>query len=690
MNRITCLPYCLITQGSRGPTPARARSGARRLALLARAAGAALVVLCVSTLFAQQIARDRMDAPTAVGNALVSGTIVTDESSPQPVRRALVTLTSSEAAVQKTTQTDASGRFTLAGVPAGRYTLAANKPGYVRVAYGARRFDRPGTPITLTDGQQMTGVSLKMPRGSVISGVILDENGAPVFGVQVRVMQYRMQAGTRTLAPVAMASLLGETTDDRGAYRLFGLPPGEYIVSATPRMGTVGEIRAMTEAEIRSALAALQQPVAPNPAVPGAGPTAAANSAPPAKRDSGTTVGFAPVYYPGTLSAAAAATVTVGAGEERNGVDFALQLVKTAKIEGAIVAPAGVPLQSVTLTLVPGGPAGLAGGLGPILPTSRASVGPDGKFSYTAIPPGQYTITARAARPAGGAGAGPGPQAMAGPPVEMGFRIGGTPGAALDQLVTNIGGSGAAYWAMTDVTVDGSPLSNVVLTLQPGMTLSGRIEFSATRATPAPELNRVRVTLAPAPAAGGGGISLGLPVAQVDPAGKFTVTGVTPGRYRLNGIAPSPAGTGPGQTWTLKSAIVKGRDVLDFPLDIGPGEEVGDAVLTFTDASQQVSGVLQDPTGRPAPDYTIVVFAADSKYWAAPSRRIRTVRPGTDGRFTVTNLPTGDYRIAALVDIAPNEANDPAFLQQLVAASYQFTLGEGERKVQDLRITGGN
>src|SRR5262245_30891695 len=119
---------------------------------------------------------------------------------------------------------------------------------------------------------------------------------------------------------------------------------------------------------------------------------------------------------------------------------------------------------------------------------------------------------------------------------------------------------------MADVTVDGSPLSNVVLTLQPGMTLSGQIEFKSTKATPPPELTRVRVTLAPAPVPGGGGISLGLPVAQVDPAGKFTINGVTPGRYRLNGIAPAPAGAGPGQGWTLKSAMVKGRDVLDFPL----------------------------------------------------------------------------------------------------------------------------
>ena len=122
-----------------------------------------------------------------------------------------------------------------------------------------------------------------------------------------------------------------------------------------------------------------------------------------------------------------------------------------------------------------------------------------------------------------------------------------------------------------------------------------------------------------------------------------------------------PQGAGPGQTWTLKSAVVKGTDVLDFPLDIGPGEEIADVVLTFTDATQQVGGALQDATGRPAPDYTIVVFAADKAVLdgarrAAFGRRARA--PTASSRWRA--CPPGDYRMAAVVDVAPSEVNDPA------------------------------
>ena len=123
----------------------------------------------------------------------------------------------------------------------------------------------------------------------------------------------------------------------------------------------------------------------------------------------------------------------------------------------------------------------------------------------------------------------------------------------------------------------------------------------------------MRVSVVPAPTAGGVTVMMGGPTLPDGPGGQFTVTGVTPGRYRLTGNAPWRPGRGPGITWTLRSAMVKGRDVLDFPLDIGPGDEVADAVLTFTDATQQVAGVLQDASGRPAPDYTIMVFAGDKR-----------------------------------------------------------------------------
>jgi hypothetical protein len=142
-------------------------------------------------------------------------------------------------------------------------------------------------------------------------------------------------------------------------------------------------------------------------------------------------------------------------------------------------------------------------------------------------------------------------------------------------------------------------------------------------------------------------------------------------------------------SWALQSAIVAGKDAVDFPFEIAPNQDAPGAVLTFTDKSQQLSGTLQDAAGRPTADYTIVVFSTDQRYWVAQSRRIASTRPGTDGTFTFRGLPPGDYRLTAVTDAEPGEWYDPSFLSQLVQASIGFSLAEGEKKTQDLRLAGG-
>ena len=367
-------------------------------------------------------------------------------------------------------------------------------------------------------------------------------------------------------------------------------------------------------------------------------------------------------------------------------MDFQLQLVPTARIEGAVTSADGTMPPGTQISLVPQDQGGMPQIPGLNTSTSRSMQG--GRFQFMGVPPGQYRLMARAVVRASE----PNPQAGRGGAPDQGGRGGrGGPGAIQQVL-----------WASTDLTVSGQNITDLVIGLQPGMSLTGRVSFEGTSLPPPTDLTRVRVNLTPRGQQlfEGGGV----PPAQVDASGRFTINGVAPGRYSIGGgvpgggarqggapaqgqaAAPAPGqGGSPAPQWVLKSAMAGGRDILDFPLVIEPNQEVGGIVMTFTDKTQELSGTVFDPQGKPTADFTIIAFAADNRYWLPQSRRIVSQRPGTDGRFTFRNLPPGEYRLAAITDAEPGEWFNPEFLTQLSTASIPISLAEGERKVQDIR-----
>lgn len=230
-------------------------------------------------------------------------------------------------------------------------------------------------------------------------------------------------------------------------------------------------------------------------------------------------------------------------------------------------------------------------------------------------------------------------------------------------------------WGSTDIVVDGRNLPNVMLALQPGVSVSGQVTFSGS--TPPPtDLSRVRVTMSPVdPSPLGGSVS-----ARVDATGRFTLPSVVPGNYRL-----SAGGAGP---WTVESAAIGGQNAADFPFEVKGDQNISGAVITFTDRQTELTGIIVDEKNQPAPEFTLVLYPADSRYWMPNSRRIQSTRPDTDGRYTFRNLPPGDYRLAPVYDLEPGTLSDPAFLQELDATALRLSLQAGEKKTQDMRVGG--
>ena len=149
------------------------------------------------------------------------------DSNNAPVRRAIVTLSTVETPTQDAVAwTDANGRFSFGNVPAGRYQLRASKDGYQPAAYGAKTARVPSEIIKLVAGEFRTEFIFHLQAMSSISGVVVDEDGDPLGGVQVMAMAPGFQRRRRTILPGP-----GTTTDSSGRYSL-GLPPGRYVVVA--------------------------------------------------------------------------------------------------------------------------------------------------------------------------------------------------------------------------------------------------------------------------------------------------------------------------------------------------------------------------------------------------------------------------------------------------------------------------
>jgi protocatechuate 3,4-dioxygenase beta subunit len=574
----------------------------------------------------------------------------------KPVRRANITLSGPDSGVRKSASTDANGAFAFTELPPGSFTLAASRPGYLDVTFGQRTpgSGRPGTPIQLSAGQKVDDVTLRMPRTGILTGVVSDEFGDPVMGMQVRAWRFVRRSGERTLALAGNGS-----TDDRGIYRLAGLLPGDYVVATGARDTSetmMLDVMKMRELAVEKAVAAGGDAGATwSYALPGIQGSAQSGS------------GYPAIYFPGTMQSSGAVPVTLGISEERSGVDIQLQVAPLATITGSVVGPDG--------GLPPGGEVRLTES-GSTLPAARVFSGPigrDGTFTISSVPPGQYTLSARTNQRVAmrlsfdSTAAGVETQEV----VVRNFEL------ARETVVDAAAGQNAPepLWGQADVSVDGRPLTNLVLPLRRGYEVSGMFAFDGPPPEP-PDLSRIRVRLQPA----GAGAETAMPVLNAIYAagGRFTLRGVTPGRYRLT-ASGLPSG------WTLKSALFGGRDILDTMLEVTGGDELSGGIVTFTRESTGLSGMLQDHSGKPISDFTIVVFPADRRFWLPMARRIQAVRPGTDGRFSFRDLPAGDYRLIAVVDPEPGEWFDPAFLDQLAGAAMPIALNEGERKVQDVR-----
>jgi hypothetical protein len=299
------------------------------------------LLLAGSVVTAQLPARDQPKTPRA-GTGVIRGRVVRADTG-EPLRRVQVRVdqwSTGDLRGPAATMTDAEGRYELAQLPAGRYQLKARRGGYVEIAYGQRRPFERGRPLELGEGAVLQNIDFALPPGAVVTGRVVDETGEAVAHVSVSLGRRRYIDGARRLVAES-----GSSTDDRGEFRIFGVPPGDYVILARFDATDLGS------------------------------------------RDR---VRYVPTYYPGTPVASEAQRVTVGPGQEVPGIMIALTRAATATVRG-VVRSSGQdsfgPFTFVSAREISGP---LAHGQ-----MATAIAAGDGSFAIAGLLPGTYFVEAR-------------------------------------------------------------------------------------------------------------------------------------------------------------------------------------------------------------------------------------------------------------------------------------------------------
>ena len=246
-----------------------------------------------------------------------------------------VALVAPRAGVTRVTSTDARGYYAFTELPPARYQINASKAGYFP-AWSPSPDSRPLT-VDVARDEEHDSTDLRLMPWGVVSGRIVDESGEPVADVRVQAGRVRYEAGRRQLA----FGSAGALSDETGVYRLFGLQPGAYIISASAAGLGTGDLP-----------------------------------------------GYARTFFPSGLSPRDAAVVTVGPSEVV-GIDVSLSRAPTFRVAGQVFDPAGAGGHSGSLQLVPS-----VRNAGVVDVRLGARIQSDGTFEFPNVSQGQYVVQA--------------------------------------------------------------------------------------------------------------------------------------------------------------------------------------------------------------------------------------------------------------------------------------------------------
>jgi protocatechuate 3,4-dioxygenase beta subunit len=278
----------------------------------------------------------RDEAPPRTGTGVIRGRI-TERDTDLPVARMNVRLFRAGWTRSYDTRTDEQGRFAFTRLPAGQYRVSAeplrNRKTHLQKEFAEKPADpgAPPKPIQLADGEVREGVDIALVPLVTVSGRVLDENGDPLLNIRVQAEPLSRVQGVSTSQ--------SRDTDDRGAFRVFGLVPGRYRICADVETGFIEQ----TEAFVRTC-------------------------------------------YPSTAIEDESPAVTLAAGEN-NEIEIRRLRTRVFTLSGTVLDVSGAPAASAFVTFSRILKDGASGGRG-------WQIDATGRFTVGGLPPGDYGIHA--------------------------------------------------------------------------------------------------------------------------------------------------------------------------------------------------------------------------------------------------------------------------------------------------------
>ncbi|HEX8338268.1 MAG TPA: carboxypeptidase-like regulatory domain-containing protein [Pyrinomonadaceae bacterium] len=570
-------------------------------------------------------------------DSVVRGRVVYDDTS-RPVRRARVMLINEGGGRgEYSAQTDARGDFRIAGVRAGAYYAFVDVPGVLSpigffsieelraaqrapdLGEGRKYFDR-----VEVDGKQDATVTVRARRGGSIAGRVSYADGDPAVNVHVSLMRRAPDGRLQKYLTGANAvSISGLRTDDRGMFRLTGLPPGEYVVAVSESVnhGAPDSASADMSDDIPSALRGMlsQQ--------------------------------FLMTFYPSATKAKEATAVKVELGDERADVDITIPERALRTVSGVVRARrGGRPVPRARVFIVrrdDQAPAPLA---------ALLNADEQGRWQLWEIPDGAYTIHVK-------------------PPeeYESAPAVASVPDYNSNMSASNMNTNGGYSpprrkrgYAPTrrDLEVSGD-VSEFVVEVADGARISGTISVEGGAPPPYAYVSVMRV-------ADGVPVQDEVSLRSAYSAGaQFNVEGLAAGQYFLQATAG-----GSESGLYLKSISWSGKDLLREPLELAEGSAAEGIRIVYASNPAKLSVTARAAGGkRPAPDVLVYLVPADLSAWS-PHARPLFCMTGATGACHVA-APPGEYRVVALRRSGLPNAYEQE-VRRRAASAPRVTLREGE------------